>query len=63
VAAPSSSDVVTTGMRECCVCLSSVPEVVFMPCKHMTSCRDCSGKVDQCPLCRAVIADRIMPFV
>eukprot|EP01060_Flectonema_neradi_P023363 TRINITY_DN3160_c2_g1_i1.p1 TRINITY_DN3160_c2_g1~~TRINITY_DN3160_c2_g1_i1.p1 ORF type:complete len:295 (+),score=30.62 TRINITY_DN3160_c2_g1_i1:75-959(+) len=46
----------------CCkICMEKETEVVLLPCKHQVLCQGCSYQVDQCPVCRAVIEDRLTP--
>lgn len=44
---------------ECCVCLSTNPEVIFVPCAHLCSCMECGQQLSKCPLCRRKITNRI----
>lgn len=44
---------------ECCVCLSTNPEVIFVPCAHLCSCMECGQQLSKCPLCRRQITNRI----
>ena len=39
---------------KCVVCFERAPDVVFMPCFHVVSCRDCGlhEDVSKCPICR-----------
>eukprot|EP01000_Liburna_glaciale_P003784 NODE_3185_length_485_cov_774.165138_g2542_i0.p1 GENE.NODE_3185_length_485_cov_774.165138_g2542_i0~~NODE_3185_length_485_cov_774.165138_g2542_i0.p1 ORF type:complete len:150 (-),score=76.09 NODE_3185_length_485_cov_774.165138_g2542_i0:34-462(-) len=46
----------------CVVCMESQKEVIFYPCRHKVACRGCAEKVGQCPMCRADVVDRIVPF-
>lgn len=41
--------------KECSVCLDAKPNVVFLPCGHVTACQQCSQQINTCPLCREVI--------
>ncbi len=44
---------------ECCVCLSTNSDVIFVPCAHLCSCSECGNQVSKCPLCRRNITNRI----
>ena len=44
---------------ECCICLSTNPEVIFVPCAHLCSCMECGQQLSKCPLCRRQITNRI----
>lgn len=43
----------------CKVCLSCLISTVFLPCKHMTSCKSCALRLEKCPICRNIIAASI----
>ncbi|XP_046397759.1 E3 ubiquitin-protein ligase LRSAM1-like isoform X2 [Ischnura elegans] len=45
--------------RECAVCLDMKCEVIFIPCGHMCCCSGCSEQLDLCPLCRALVEQKI----
>lgn len=46
----------------CVICFAQPREVIFYPCKHRAACRGCSPKLVNCPMCRGLIQDRIVPF-
>jgi hypothetical protein len=62
-AATGGDSIVTQASRECVVCCAQEPAVVFDPCLHMSCCKACADRVDKCPLCRAQIGKRIVPFL
>lgn len=39
----------------CAVCMSDKKNAKFIPCKHVTCCKKCAKRVDNCPICRAEI--------
>ena len=43
---------------ECVVCMDGSPYHTFRPCKHKACCKDCSLKLNKCPLCRCEINER-----
>jgi hypothetical protein len=47
--------------QECVICLSNVPELLFVKCGHKAACKACGERsiVDKCPLCRAPILAKI----
>jgi hypothetical protein len=47
----------------CVVCWSEKKSVLFLPCRHMCSCKACGDKTTECPLCRATIQQRTDVFV
>lgn len=40
----------TTMVCKCCYCRNS--SVLFLPCRHLCSCKDCAAFLDSCPVCR-----------
>lgn len=48
--------------RLCIVCATAEKAIVLMPCKHHQLCETCANALHLCPLCRAVITDRIKIF-
>jgi hypothetical protein len=44
---------------ECVVCLERQKRVMLNPCKHLCCCKECSKKVDTCPLCRKKVEEKI----
>jgi len=55
--APPISEVFTES--SCVICLDSSCHVIFLPCGHLCCCAGCGNTVDQCPLCRAAIAQKL----
>ncbi|XP_041825446.1 E3 ubiquitin-protein ligase LRSAM1 isoform X2 [Melanotaenia boesemani] len=47
------------GSSECVVCMETGSQVVFLPCGHVCCCQVCSGALQNCPLCRSNISQRI----
>ncbi|CAL1262934.1 unnamed protein product [Larinioides sclopetarius] len=45
---------------ECVICLDVQTSSVFLPCGHVCCCRDCSKKVELCPMCRTTISSRFI---
>ncbi|CAG0899055.1 unnamed protein product [Darwinula stevensoni] len=46
----------------CKLCLEEELDCVFLDCRHMVACLPCSERVQNCPICRMVIAQRIKIF-
>ncbi|XP_063241891.1 E3 ubiquitin-protein ligase LRSAM1-like isoform X2 [Bacillus rossius redtenbacheri] len=44
---------------ECAICMDSLCEVIFVPCGHMCCCTKCSEVLQQCPLCRTSIDQKV----
>ena len=52
-----------TGDRYICkVCYENPLEVIFLPCKHVCCCKECSDKVSNCPMCRTRIRAKLPLF-
>uniref|UniRef100_UPI003AAACC6E E3 ubiquitin-protein ligase LRSAM1 isoform X2 n=1 Tax=Centroberyx gerrardi TaxID=166262 RepID=UPI003AAACC6E len=47
------------GSSECVVCMETGSQVIFLPCGHVCCCQICSDALQNCPLCRSNIAQRI----
>lgn len=45
---------------ECVVCMDSVSNLIYFPCGHLCSCEECGNQLEKCPICRKVIASRII---
>jgi hypothetical protein len=50
------------GVHECVVCFDPLRSVVFQPCAHLVTCERCglNPEIQTCPICRGVIADRVV---
>lgn len=46
----------------CCVCKINYSNVLFMNCRHLICCFECSVLLSKCPLCRAAINYKIPVF-
>ncbi|XP_024124274.1 E3 ubiquitin-protein ligase LRSAM1 [Oryzias melastigma] len=47
------------GSTECVVCMETGSKVIFLPCGHVCCCQVCSDALQNCPLCRCSISQRI----
>uniref|UniRef100_A0A3P8SVT0 Leucine rich repeat and sterile alpha motif containing 1 n=1 Tax=Amphiprion percula TaxID=161767 RepID=A0A3P8SVT0_AMPPE len=47
------------GSSECVVCMETGSQVIFLPCGHVCCCQVCSDALQNCPLCRSNISQRI----
>jgi hypothetical protein len=47
---------------ECVVCCDAARTTALAPCGHVCSCDDCAGDLQQCPICRRAIDDRLKVF-
>ena len=43
--------------------LHAARNVAFVPCGHIASCKECAGKMDECPLCKRVIQQRVAVYL
>lgn len=62
---PSTSslhDTDTDETTECVICLANKKNILFLPCRHLCTCQDCSTDIKQCPICRGDIEDKITAF-
>lgn len=59
----AKAEVKTDNEIVCVICLDSVPNVLFLPCRHLKCCSTCSVSTDNCPVCRAKIVDKIKAFI
>uniref|UniRef100_A0A146P7I8 Leucine rich repeat and sterile alpha motif containing 1 n=1 Tax=Fundulus heteroclitus TaxID=8078 RepID=A0A146P7I8_FUNHE len=47
------------GSSECVVCMETGAQVIFLVCGHVCCCQVCSDALQNCPLCRSSISQRI----
>ena len=45
--------------NECCICFDAPKNIVFIPCGHFYCCSGCSNHIDNCPICRIRITNKI----
>ncbi|XP_073974457.1 E3 ubiquitin-protein ligase LRSAM1-like isoform X2 [Rhodnius prolixus] len=48
---------------ECVVCMQYQCEIVYIPCGHLCCCKNCSVQLEDCPLCRAQIQQKVAVFL
>jgi len=48
---------------KCVICWEEAKSVLFLPCKHLCSCKPCSEKTEECPLCRGTIQEKTQVYV
>lgn len=58
---PMTTDQDTGG--QCIICWTEAKSVLFLPCKHLCSCKTCSDKTEECPLCRTAIQEKTQVFI
>ena len=47
----------------CSICLDNLPNILYLPCHHITNCEDCSIKhTDFCPICLSKIQNKIKVY-
>jgi len=47
---------------ECSVCLDARPNQTFVPCGHCVCCEECASKLEDCPVCRKKITQKVKNF-
>ncbi|XP_075680395.1 RCC1 and BTB domain-containing protein 1-like [Dermatophagoides pteronyssinus] len=47
----------------CSICCDREVQIVFSPCQHLTSCEQCSKRIDDCPICRTNIDRRSRVYI
>ena len=53
-------DMVDIVIDECMICFSETDQFTIFNCKHKT-CKDCSIKINKCPLCESLLNNTITP--
>jgi len=49
--------------KSCVICMVTPSNHVYIPCGHLVTCETCTSKVQQCPMCRSEIAQRVKVFI
>ena len=47
---------------KCVVCLDRLAQIIVLPCRHQVLCGECAKDLNDCPMCRAHIDQKIEPF-
>jgi len=47
----------------CVVCLVENKNMLLMPCKHLCMCSKCAVGLDECPICRTTVEERVSVFM
>ena len=60
-----ASGYVEPSNRSCAICLDRERSIVFMPCNHLCTCRECgfNPTVTTCPICRTEFINRLTVYV
>ncbi len=58
ITAEVQQGILSASANLCIVCCEGPKEILFKPCTHAIVCSKCSPKLDKCPNCRSVIAER-----
>jgi hypothetical protein len=61
-AAPSGEKESYFENDSCVVCMDVPRQVVFVPCGHLITCKICSPKMKDCPMCRSPISSAVNVF-
>lgn len=62
-AKPSTENKQQSCERKCVICLEGDLTMMFLPCKHISTCQGCARLVNACPTCRQAIESRERVFV
>lgn len=46
-------------LKRCCVCFEDERHILFLPCRHVSCCRNCARSLDKCPIDRVTIQQKI----
>ena len=49
----------TSDERCCKICMEQTMNCLYLSCKHVCSCMQCSEKLEKCPVCRQSISKRV----
>ncbi|KAL4648873.1 E3 ubiquitin-protein ligase XIAP-like [Arapaima gigas] len=49
--------------KQCKVCMDRDISIVFIPCGHLVTCNNCSQALTKCPICCAVITQKIKTYI
>ncbi|XP_056143558.1 E3 ubiquitin-protein ligase XIAP [Lampris incognitus] len=49
--------------KQCKVCMDRDICIVFIPCGHLVTCKECSESLSKCPICCGVIAQKIKTYI
>lgn len=55
----SPKDQTIESNSECVVCMEFESKIIFLPCGHLCCCDRCEKSIQMCPMCRALIDQRI----
>lgn len=47
----------------CKICMDKDVSIVFIPCGHLVSCKECSVMLTKCPICCGAIAQKIKTYI
>ena len=44
---------------QCVICVDAERSVLFLPCSHVAACGGCAARLDECPICRGAIEQKV----
>jgi hypothetical protein len=47
----------------CTICMNNQKNILFLPCKHCCSCKECSEQIKECCICREQIKEKIAIYI
>lgn len=48
--------------KQCKICMDRDICIVFIPCGHLVSCKECSVSLSKCPICCGAITQKIKTY-
>ncbi|KAM4621656.1 E3 ubiquitin-protein ligase XIAP [Polymixia lowei] len=49
--------------KQCKICMDRDICIVFIPCGHLVTCKECSESLNKCPICCGVITQKIKTYI
>jgi hypothetical protein len=49
-------------IQKCVICFDGERQVLFLPCSHLSVCKNCADLFSECPVCKEPIVTRIRAF-
>ncbi|XP_068442335.1 E3 ubiquitin-protein ligase XIAP [Clinocottus analis] len=49
--------------KQCKICMDRDISIVFIPCRHLATCKKCSDSLVKCPICCLAITQKIQTFI
>lgn len=49
--------------KQCKICMDRDISIVFIPCGHLVSCKECSVSLTKCPICCGAITQKVKTYI